>query len=172
MELNTRATYAPKYSLPSKRNNLNLMNIQKPAPIPRAQAEKHSDFPWRVIAPDVRTSPDARWSIVDANGVCICDIPSAACIDRPQEELLLNAKLLASAPALQAQNARLRDALERANNTLRSVEATLGTIDSDERYRAREEGWAAIVHMTEIKQIKVAQEYARQALAAPQEPTS
>lgn len=127
-----------------------------PAPIPRAQAED-------------------QWSIETARELLDALLQLPPSFAKPDDEQLkrvahkIAAHINARQAPLQAQNARLRAALEIANDTLRNIEALLITMDSDERYRAREENRSAIVHTNDIKHIKVAREAARQTLAAPQE---
>lgn len=63
------------------------------------------------------------------------------------------ARLLSTAQSGHDEQVRaLVEALKTTINTLRSLEAALSTIDSDERYRAREEGSSANVYTMQIGQ--------------------
>lgn len=59
----------------------------------------------------------------------------------------------------------LAKALKQSENTIRSLISTLETMDSDERYKAREEKRSAYVHTREIKQSTECMDQARAALA-------
>lgn len=91
----------------------------------------------------------------------------------PQAEIgvlrLIKADLEEDNAALRARCERLEGALARTANSLRSLIATVETMDSDERYRAREERRSALVHTSELKQSQVALDEAERALAQPKD---
>lgn len=113
-----------------------------PAPTPRAQAEKplHSPLPWQVGSSNEVFSfgedeSFSEWlNIKDADGKVICELPGhsqyaretpLAAIENANADLIVES--VNAAPALQAQNARLRAELE---NTAAALESIPVAVDS------------------------------------------
>lgn len=87
---------------------------------------EHTPSPWEVIYSDRHARDGAKRAVIAYGGdhnerVAVISLMGAPAGDRQEHEA--NAKLIASAPDLQAENRRLREALERIATTAESDSA-------------------------------------------------